>query len=81
MDNEDFKVYSVEDDDITFYDFDEAGGYTTTVLEDVAGIHSVENGMVIENTTLAAEIEFTVKFFGVPIKVGKYHMVDVTNGG
>ena len=77
----DFRVYSVEDDDITFYDFDEAGGYTTTVLEDVAGIHSVENGMVIENTTLAAEIEFTVKFFGVPIKVGKYHMVDVTNGG
>lgn len=77
----DFRVYSVEDDDITFYDFDEAGGYTTTVLEDVAGIHSVENGMVIENTTLAAEIEFTVKFFGVPIKVSKYHMVDVTNGG
>lgn len=77
----DFRVYSVEDDDITFYDFDEEGGYTTTVLADVVGIHSVENGMVIENTTLAAEIGFIVKFLGVPIEVSKYHMVDVTNGG
>ena len=77
----DFRVYSVRDDDITFYDFDETGGYAGTVFEDAAGLHSVENGKVIENTTLAAEIEFTVKFFGVSIEVGKYHMVDVTNGG
>ena len=77
----DFRVYSVRDDDITFYDFDEAGGYTATVLEDVAGTYSVENGKKIEHTTLAAEIGFTVKFFGVPLEVSKYHMVDVTNGG
>lgn len=77
----DFRVYSVSDDDITFYDFDEAGGYTATVLEDVAGTYSVENGKKIEHTTLAAEIGFTVKFFGVPLEVSKYHMVDVTNGG
>ena len=76
-----FRVYSVSDDDITFYDFDEAGGYTATVLEDVAGTYSVENGKKIEHTTLAAEIGFTVKFFGVPLEVSKYHMVDVTNGG
>lgn len=77
----DFRVYSVRDDDITFHDFDEAGGYTVSVLEDVAGTHSVGNGKKIEHTTLAAEIGFTVKFFGVPLKVSKYHMVDVTNGG
>ena len=77
----DFRVYSVRDDDITFYDFDEAGGYTATVLEDVAGTYSVENGKKIEHTTLAAEIGFTVKFFGVPLEVSKYRMVDVTNGG
>lgn len=77
----DFRVYSVRDDDITLYDFDEAGGYTVTVLEDVAGTYSVENGKEIEHTTLAAEIGFTVKFFGVPLEVSKYHMVDVTNGG
>lgn len=77
----DFRVYSVRDDDITFYDFDEAGGYTATVLEDVAGTYSVENGKKIEHTTLAAEIGFTVKFFGVPLEVSKYHMVDVSNGG
>ena len=77
----DFRIYSVRDNDIIFYDFDEAGGYTTTVLEAAAGTYSVENGKVIENTTMAAEIGLMVKFFGVPIKVSKYHMVDVTNGG
>ena len=77
----DFRVYSVRDDDITFYDFDEAGGYTVTVMEDAAGTFSMGNGKKIEHTTLAAEIGFTVKFFGVPIEVSKYHMVDVTNGG
>lgn len=75
----DFRVYSVEGGDVTLYDFDEAGGYTSTVLADAAGRHLAENGKVIENTTLAAEIRFTVKFFGVPIKVSKYHMVDVAN--
>lgn len=75
----DFRVYSVREDDITFYDFDEAAGHTTTVLEDVVGSLDAGNGKVIENTTLVAEIGFTVKFFGVPVEVSKYHMVDMTN--
>jgi hypothetical protein len=75
----DFRVYSVEDKDITFHDFDIAGGYTTTVLADKAGRLTIENGKVIENTTLVAEIGFAVRFFGVPVNVSKYHMVDVTS--
>ena len=75
----DFRVYSVCGDDITFYDFDDAGGYSTTVLTDMAGVHAVENGVVIGQTTLTAEIGFTVKFLGMPIEVSKYHMVDVTD--
>lgn len=75
----DFRVYSVKDNDITFYDFDEAAGYTTTILEDMAGSYTAENGEVIEETTLAAEITFTVKFFGLPVEVSKYHMVDMAN--
>lgn len=75
----DFRVYSVREDDVTFYDFDPAGGYTTTILEDMAGSYIAENGEVIEETTLAAEITFTVKFFGLPVEVSKYHMVDMAN--
>ena len=75
----DFRVYSVREDDITFYDFDAAGGYTTTILEDMAGSYTAENGEMIEGTTLAAEITFTVKFFGLPVEVSKYHMVDMAN--
>ena len=75
----DFIVYSVKDDDITFYDFDNAGGYQTTRLEDMAGNYVAENGKLIESSTLVAEIGFTVKFFGVPVEVNKYHMVDVTD--
>jgi len=75
----DFIVYSVKDDDITFYDFDNTGGYQTTRLEDMAGNYVAENGKLIESSTLVAEIGFTVKFFGVPVEVNKYHMVDVTD--
>lgn len=75
----DFRVYSVKDNDITFYDFDEAGGYTTTILEDMVGSYTAGNGEVIEGTTLVAEIGFTVKFFGVPVEVSKYHMVDMAS--
>lgn len=75
----DFAVYSVKDDDITFYDFDDAGGYQTTRMEDMAGSYVAENGKLIESSTLIAEIGFTVKFFGVPVDVNKYHMVDVTD--
>ena len=77
----DFRIYSVEQDNIIFYDVRESGSYTRTVLEDARGVYSIENGKVIEETTLAAQIGFTVKFFGVLIEVKKYHMVDVTNGG
>ena len=75
----DFRVYSVEGEDITFHDFDESGGYTTIVLADKTGRLVIENGKVIENTTMVAEIDFTVRFFGVPVNVSKYHMVDVTS--
>ena len=77
----DFRIYSVEQENIIFYDVGESGSYTRTVLEDARGVYSIENGKVIAETTLAAQIGFTVKFFGVPIEVNKYHMVDVTNGG
>lgn len=74
----DFAVYSVCGDDITLYDFDQSGGYNSTVLENMAGSYDAGNGKVIESTTLVAEIGFTVEFFGIPIEVNKYHMVDVT---
>ncbi|MBR2038702.1 MAG: hypothetical protein IKA09_13395 [Lachnospiraceae bacterium] len=75
----DFRVYSVRDHDITLYDFDEKAGYTTVLLEDMAGVYDTGNGEVIEQTTLLAEITVTIKFMGVPVKVNKYHMVDMTN--
>ena len=75
----DFRVYSVKDNDITFYDFDPAGGYTTMISEDMAGSYDAGNGKVIQRTTLVAEIGFTVKFFGVPVEVSKYHMVDMAD--
>lgn len=77
----DFRIYSVRGEDITVYAFTPSGSYTTTVLTDARGVCQVENGILIENTTLAARIGFTVKFFGIPIEVRKYHMVDVTKGG
>ena len=76
----DFRVYSVRDKDITLYDFDENAGYTTILLEDMAGLYDAGNGEVIEKSALLAEIEFNVEFMGIPVKVNKYHMVDMTNG-
>lgn len=75
----DFKVCSVREKDITLYDFDETAGYTTSLLEDMAGVYDAGNGEVIEKTALMAEITFTVEFMGFPVKVNKYHMVDMTN--
>lgn len=77
----DFRIYSVKGEDITVYAFSPSGSYTRTTMENARGIHKIENGSVIENTTLAARIGFTVEFFGIPIEVRKYHMVDVTKGG
>ena len=74
----DFGIFSVWGNDITYYDFDETGGHVTTFLEDKVGTYNPGNGKVIESTTFVAEIGFTVKFFGVPVEVNKYHMVDVT---
>lgn len=74
----DFKVYSVKGNDITLYDFDENAGYTTSLLNDMAGVYDVGNGEMVENTTLVAEIDFQIKFMGVPVEVKKYHMVDMT---
>ena len=71
----------MEEENIIFYDVRESGSYTRTVLENARGVYSIENGKVIEETTLVSRIGFTVKFFGVPVEVSKYHMVDVTNGG
>ena len=76
----DFRVYSVRDKDITLYDFDENAGYNTILLEDMAGLYDAGNGEVIEKSALLAEIEFNVEFMGIPVKVNKYHMVDMTNG-
>lgn len=75
----DFKVYSVRENDITLYDFDENTGYTTSLLVNMAGVYDAGNGEVIEMPALLAEIEFTVEFMGFPVKVNKYHMVDMTN--
>lgn len=75
----DFEVYSVQDGDIVLYDFNEKAGYTTTLLEGMAGKYDAGNGKVIESTTLVAEIAFTVRFFQMPVQVRKYHMVDMTN--
>ena len=74
-----FRVFSVRDHDITLYDFDENAGYTTILMEDMAGLYDAGNGEVIEKSALLAEIEFNVKFMGVPVNVNKYHMVDMTN--
>lgn len=75
----DFKVYSVREDDITIYDFDNTSGYITILSEDMVGKYEAGNGKVIEKTSLLAEIEFTIEFMGFPVKVNKYHMVDMTN--
>ena len=73
----DFVIYSTHKEDMTIYDFDEEGLYTTDLLESGRGSLTERNGMVIDETTLAAEIGFTINFAGVPIEVTKYHMVDV----
>jgi len=73
----DFLVYSVRKEDVTVYDFDEQGEYSTSKLSAVRGILETENGRYIEETTLVAEIGFTVEFMGMPVEVKKYHMVDV----
>ena len=75
----DFRVYSVRGQDIMLYDFDENAGYTTVLLEDLAGVYDAGNGEVIEKTALLAEITITINFMGFPVKVNKYHMVDMTN--
>lgn len=75
----DFRVYSVRGQDIMLYDFDENAGYTTVLLEDMAGVYDAGNGEVIEKTALLAEITVTINFLGVPVNVNKYHMVDMTN--
>ena len=75
----DFEIYSVSGDDIICYDFDASGGYQTKSLEDMVGRYDAGNGEVIEHTAMIAKIGFTVKFFGVPVDVNKYHMVDVAN--
>lgn len=75
----DFRVYSVRGDDITFYDFDSDGAYQTIEMSDMAGSYVLDNNEMIENSTLVAEIGFTIRFFGIPVEVNKYHMVDVTN--
>ena len=76
----DFKVYSVRENDITIYDFDQTAGYISVPMENRAGSYDAGNGEVIEKTALLAEIEFTIEFMGFPVKVNKYHMVDMTNG-
>jgi len=73
----DFKIYSVQGSDITVYDFDERADYTVHRMENMTGVFASENGEVIEDTALVAEIGFTVEFLGMPVEVCKYHMVDL----
>ncbi len=75
----DFIIYSVDGEDVTIYDFDEEENYTTKLEAGCRGVLTAENGMVINETTLVAEIGFVVDFMGVPIEAEKYHMVDVTH--
>ncbi len=75
----DFKIYSVSGPDITVYDFDERADYTVHRMENMAGVFASENGEVIEDTALVAEIGFTVEFLGMSVEVCKYHMVDLAS--
>ena len=73
----DFRIYSVHQNGVTYYDFDGAGGYTTKTLDQTNGVLTLENGVLVEDTAMMAEIAFTVDFLGFPMKVKKYHLVDV----
>lgn len=73
----DFRIYSVRQKAVTLYDFNENGGYTSRTMEQAKGVLTIENGAVIEDTAMVAEIAFTVNFLGFPMNVEKYHMVDV----
>ena len=73
----DFRIYSVWQEAVTVYDFDEKGGYTSYTMEQAKGVLTIENGAVIADTAMVAEIAFTVNFLGFPMSVEKYHMVDV----
>lgn len=78
---EDFVIYSVSETDITVYDFDKNGKYTTNLQEGAAGILKAKNGEVVEDTALFAEISFTIDFMGVKLPAHKYHMVDINKEG
>ncbi len=75
---EDFVVYSASGKDITVYDFDETGSFTTSVIRDGVGLVTSEHGEVIEDTALLARIGFSVNFMGITVPAEKYHMVDLT---
>lgn len=74
---EDFLVYSIKGNDVTLYNFDESGAYETVYYDGQAGVLEAPNGMVVEGCSLYAEIGFNVKYMGIPVRVSRYHMVDI----
>lgn len=76
---EDFVVYSVNDSDVTVYDFDETGAYVTAIHPGQKDVLTAPNGIAVRESSLFAKIRFRVKYMGVPLNVSRYHMVDIVD--
>jgi len=76
---EDFVVYSVNDSDVTVYDFDETGAYMTAIHPGQKDVLTAPNGIAVKESSLFAKIRFRVKYMGVPLNVSRYHMVDIVD--
>ena len=76
---EDFVVYSVNDSDVTVYDFDETGAYVTAIHPGQKDVLTAPNGIAVKESSLFAKIRFRVKYMGVPLSVSRYHMVDIVD--
>lgn len=76
---EDFVAYSVNDSDVTVYDFDENGAYVTTIHPGQKDVLTAPNGMIVRESALFAKLRFRVRYMGVPMNVSRYHMVDIVD--
>ena len=76
---EDFVVYSVNGIDVTVYDFDETGAYVTAIYAGQKDILTAPNGITVRESSLFAKIRFRVRYMGVPLRVSRYHMVDIVD--
>lgn len=75
----DLVVYSIKEEDVTVYDFDENGNYETLYELGMKGILTAPNGEVITESALFARIGLTIDYLGTPVEVTRYHMVDVVD--